>query len=153
MERSTCGIVTHPLTDDQLHGCQNILLSYEFYRNPSNNLFVFFSIEEDYRTSSTFCQYINIVESRVTCAPLTIHCRYDLGIHDFDGSMANVFSGLDQDLVVDRLIRKVRFKRTRCGFATYIDNQHDGISADILASKWGNWNRQSKAYPSIYNPG
>ena len=34
-------------------------------------------------------------------------------------------------------MRKVRVKRTRSGFATYIDKQHHGISADLLAIKWG----------------
>ena len=51
--------------------------------------------------------------------------------------MTNISIGLAQDLMVDRLISKVRVKRKRCGFATYIDKRHHGISADILARKWG----------------
>ena len=39
--------------------------------------------------------------------------------------------------MVDRLISKVRVKRTRSGFATYTYKRHHGISADILARKWG----------------
>ena len=39
MEGSTCGLITHPNTDDQLHKCQNILLSDEFYWDSSENLF------------------------------------------------------------------------------------------------------------------
>ena len=35
------------------------------------------------------------------------------------------------------MISKVGFKRTRSGFATYTYKQHRGISADILAIKWG----------------
>ena len=58
-------------------------------------------------------------------------------IHEFDIAMANVSIGMAQDLMVDRLISKVRAKRTRSGFANYIDKQHHGISADLLARKWG----------------
>ena len=41
------------------------------------------------------------------------------------------------EFMVDILISNVRVKRTRSGFATYTDKQHRGISADILARKWG----------------
>ena len=34
MEGSTCGIITHPPTDNDLHKCQNILLSDEFDWDP-----------------------------------------------------------------------------------------------------------------------
>ena len=34
MEGSTCGLVTHPPTDDELHECQHILLSDEFDCDP-----------------------------------------------------------------------------------------------------------------------
>ena len=61
MEGSTCGLVTHPPTDDKLHECKNILLSDEFDWYPSNNLFEISSMEEEYRTSSNFHRYINIV--------------------------------------------------------------------------------------------
>ena len=44
-------------------------------------------MEEEYRTSSKFYRYINIVESRLPCAPPTIQCRHDLGIHEFGRSM------------------------------------------------------------------
>ena len=39
--------------------------------------------------------------------------------------------------MMDRLIIKVRVKRTRNGLITYIDKLHHGISADILTIKWG----------------
>ena len=51
--------------------------------------------------------------------------------------MANVSIGLDQYLMMNRLIIKVRVKITRSGFATYPDKRHHGISADVLARKWG----------------
>ena len=35
------------------------------------------------------------------------------------------------------LISKVRVKRTRSGLATYTDKRHHGISAGLLAMKWG----------------
>ena len=54
MEGSTCGIVTHPPTEYELYGYQKILLSDEFYWDPSNNFFGISSMEEEYRTSSNF---------------------------------------------------------------------------------------------------
>ena len=39
--------------------------------------------------------------------------------------------------MVDILIINVRVKRKRCGFATYTYKGQHGISADILAKKWG----------------
>ena len=104
------------------------------------------SMEEEYRTGSNFHQYINIFESIVPCAPPMIHCRYDLGIHEFNIAMANVSIGLAHDFMVDILISKVRVKIKMSVFSTYTDNKHHGISTDILARKWGigidkeNWN-------------
>ena len=63
-------------------------------------------MEEEYRTSSKFHRYINIVESRVPCAPPLIHCRDDPGVHEFDRSMENVYIGLAQELMVDILIKQ-----------------------------------------------
>ena len=54
-----------PPTDEKLHECQNILLSDEFDWDPSKNLFGVFSMKQEYRTSSNFHPYVNIVESRV----------------------------------------------------------------------------------------
>ena len=88
-------------------------------------------------TSSNFHQYINIFESRVPCAPPTMQCRYYLWIHEFDRAMSNVSNGMAQDLVVDRWISNFRVKRTRSRFAINTDKQHHGISADLLARKWG----------------
>ena len=38
--------------------------------------------------------------------------------------------------MMNRLISKVRVKKTRSGLATYTDKQHHGITIDILAIKW-----------------
>ena len=38
--------------------------------------------------------------------------------------------------MVDRLIRKVRVKRTRSGSTTYTDKQDHGISDDLLERIW-----------------
>ena len=43
-----------------------------------------YSIDEEYRTSSNFNRYINIVKSRVPIAPPTIQCIDDLMINLFD---------------------------------------------------------------------
>ena len=34
MEGSTCGLITHPPTDDEINECQKIILLYEFDWNP-----------------------------------------------------------------------------------------------------------------------
>ena len=149
MEGSTCGIVTHPSNDKKLLECQKILQPDEFYWDPSENLFEISSMEEEYRKSSNFHRYINIVESRSPCAPLTIQCRDDSEIHEFDRSMATVSIGLDQYSMVYIFISKFRVKITRIGLATYRDKQHHGISAYLLEIKWGigldkaNWTLQS----------
>ena len=132
-----CWLVTHPPTDNQLHECWNILLSDEFDWDPSKNLFGISSMEEEYRTSSNFHWYINIVESKFPYAPPTIQCRYDSVIHEFYIAMANVSIWMAQYLMVDRLISKFRVNRTRSGFAAYTAKRHHGISAGILAIKWG----------------
>ena len=93
-------------------------------------------MEEEYRTSSNLHWYINIVDSRVPCAPPTIQCRYGSGIHYFDRAIENFYIGLAQELMADRLVSKVRVKRKIIGFVTYIYKQHHGISADILERKW-----------------
>ena len=46
MKGSTCGIVTHPPTEDDNHKRQNIILSDEFDWDPSKNLFEMSSTEE-----------------------------------------------------------------------------------------------------------
>ena len=136
-EGSTCGIVPHPPTDVKLHECQNILPSDEFDWGPSKNLFEISSMEEEYRTSSNFHRCINNVERRVPCTPQTIQCIDDSGIHEFGREIANVSIGLSHYLMMGRLISKVRIKRTRSGFATHTDKRHHGISAGLLARKWG----------------
>ena len=49
----------------------------------------------------------------------------------------NFSIGLAQDLMVDILIRNARVRIKRSGYATYTDTRHHGISADMLARKWG----------------
>ena len=78
-------------------------------------------MEEEYRTSSKFHRYINIVEIRAPCAPPTIQCRDDSVIHDFDRAMEIFSIGMVQDLMMGRLISKVKVKRARSGFTTYTD--------------------------------
>ena len=136
MEVSTFGLITQPPTDNEIHGCQNIPLSDEFNWYPSKNLFKFSLMDEEYRTSLNFHQYIDIVENRAPCAPLTIQCRDDSLINEFDRAMSNISIGLAQELMMERLIRKVRVKRKRSGFANCTDKQHHGIRTDILERKW-----------------
>ena len=99
-------------------------------------MFEISSMEEEYRKISNINRYINNVDRRVPCAPPTIQCIYELGIHEFDRAMEFVFIGLAHDLMVNRLISKIRVKIPRSGFATYTDKQHHKISADLLVIKW-----------------
>ena len=92
-------------------------------------------MEEDYRTSSNFHRYINIVEIRIPSAPPSIKCRDDPGINEFVRTMAKFSIGLSRDLMADRLISSARVRITRSRYATYTDKQHHGISADVLARK------------------
>ena len=94
-------------------------------------------MEEDYRTSSNFHQYINIAEIRVPCAPLTIKCRYYSVIHEFDRAMSFFSIGVAKEFMMNRLISKFGIKRTRSGFSSYIYKLHHGISTDLLEIKWG----------------
>ena len=112
-------------------------------------------MEEEYKTSSNFHQCINIVDSKVPCAPPRIQCRDDSGIHEFDRSMENISVVLAQYLMVDRLISKVRVKITRSRFTAYIDKRHHGISDDILERKWvvvldkAKWTLQSTTQDNV----
>ena len=92
-------------------------------------------MEEDYRTSSNFHRRINIVERIIPSSPLTIQCRYDLVVCEFDITMENISIGLSQGLMMYRLIRNVRVSRTRIGYSMYTYKQHRGISAGLLARK------------------
>ena len=86
---------------------------------------------------SNFHHYINIVESRISSSPPTIQCINDSEIHCFDREMVDLSIGLSQYLMMERLIRHVRVRRTRNKYATYTDKLHLGESADILVWKGG----------------
>ena len=54
MEVSTCVIIAHPPTDDDLNKCQWILLSDDFYWDTSKNLFKIYSMEEEIQDKLKF---------------------------------------------------------------------------------------------------
>ena len=87
--------------------------------------------------SSNCHRYINIVARGIPITTPTMNCIYDSGIHEFDISMENISIGIAQKLMVDRLIINLRVNKTGSGYATYTDKQHHGISAYLLAIKWG----------------
>ena len=84
MEGSTCGLITQPPNDDEIHEYQMIVLSDGFDWVPSKNLFEISLLEDSYRTTSNFHRYINISDRIVTGAPTNIQCIYDFGIYAFD---------------------------------------------------------------------
>ena len=127
----------NPPIEYGIHEFQQIILLDEFDWDLSKNLFQISSMEEEYRTSSNFHFCMNVFDIIIPSAPKTVQCIYDTGVHQFDKLMTNVSIGISQDLMVDILIRNVRDRITRSGYATYTDNQHREISADLLASQWG----------------
>ena len=76
-------------------------------------------METEYRTSSKFHRYINIVESRVPSAPSYIQRKYDLELYEFGITMEKLSIGLSQEVLVEKLTSYVRVRRTRGGYATY----------------------------------
>ena len=51
--------------------------------------------------------------------------------------MSKFSIGIAQDLMVERFISNLKVKRTRSGYAINKDKQQHGISADLLALKYG----------------
>ena len=90
-------------------------------------------MEEEYKTSSNFYPYIDIVDSIITSY---IQCRDDSVIHRFDIAIKNVSIWLSKDLMLDILISNVRVRRTITVYTTYTNMWHHGISADLLVRKW-----------------
>ena len=90
MEVSTCGTIKNPQTEYYIHDFQHIIISYEFYWNPSNSSFGIYSLYEEYRTSSNFHLCINLSESIIPCTPLTMQCRDNLGLQKFNRAMENI---------------------------------------------------------------
>ena len=73
-------------------------------------------MEEGYRKSSKLHHYINIVENIIPSVHPTVQCRYNLEIYEFGIEMENVSSGISQDLMVERLIGNVMFRRNIRGY-------------------------------------
>ena len=83
MEVSTCGIIAHPHTDNDLHDCQWIRPSDKFDWYPSKKSFVISLMEEKYITISSVYRCIDVVDIRIPSAPPTIQCIDDLGLMIF----------------------------------------------------------------------
>ena len=78
----------------------------------------------------------NQVRSQTPCDPPVTYIKDDMAIHDFDIAMVNVSIGLAQDLMLDRLIGKIRVFRTKKGYATIKNERHHSLTPEMLARKW-----------------
>lgn len=93
------------------------------------------------------------LNSRVVCEMQGLHLaaapytmvQDDMALYEFDRAIVNVSLGLAHDLMVDRLISNVKVSKTRTGYATITDDRHHGISAELLAQKWGIGLEKAKA--------
>ena len=88
---------------------------------------------------------IDEVQGHHPAATLRVLTMDDMALHEFDRAIVNVSLGLAQDLMVDRLISNIKKKRTRLGYATITNDRHHGISAELLAKKWGIGLEKAKA--------
>ena len=145
MKGTTCGLITRYPTDQEIDNCRHITLSDEDDWNPSK---IHFEVSLMQAEKS----HLNL-SSRIICetkgyfptaAPVT-YIQDDIVLHEYDCAMVNVSLGLVQDLMVDRLIANVKVQKTRMGYATLTNERHHGVTADLLATKWGIGIEKAKA--------
>ncbi len=143
---STCGFITRYPTDDEIESCRRIYLSDEENWNPADVTFQVSSLKAEMDSHNSLAtRHVALVQGYAPTATPISYTQDDIAIHDFDRAMVNVSLGLAQDLMVDRLISNVRVSRTRLGYATITNDRHHGISAELLAQKWGIGVEKAKA--------
>ena len=57
--------------------------------------------------------------------------------HDFNKAMVNVSIGLDQDLMVYRIIGNIRVSITKKVCAKITNERHHSVTPELLSRKWG----------------
>ena len=80
---------------------------------------------------------INQVRIQTPCSPPVTYIQDDMATHDFDRAMVNDSIGLDQYLMVDRLIENIRVPMTKKGYAKITNERHHSIKPELLMRKWG----------------
>ena len=79
-----------------------------------------------------------------TTPPIT-YTKDDITLHEFDCAMVSVSLGLVQDLMVDRLIANAKVQKICIGYTTLTNERHHGVTAGLLAKKWGIGIERAKA--------
>ena len=72
-------------------------------------------MEEDQRRNVFNFRSINQTRSQTPYYPPVTHIQKDMTIHNFDRDIVNVSIGFAQDLMVDRLIGKIKVSMTKKG--------------------------------------
>ena len=163
MERSTCVLITHSSTNNELQDYQQILPSDEFYWNPPNNLFETYSLDEDNITSSNIHWYTKLVESIIYCTPTTIQCRENSGLHKFDRAVENSILWLKQgsgtpDHYLGDNVEKVSIKGWMCCLVHqlffYLKSAIDNVnhSLGVYKAAINNYGDGHRNYSSSYRP-
>ena len=60
-----------------------------------------------------------------------------MAIHDFDIAMVNVSIGLSRDIMVYRLIGKIRVPINKKGYTTVTNEGRHSETPELLVRKWG----------------
>ena len=80
---------------------------------------------------------INQVRSQTRCAPIVTYIQDEMAIHEFDRAMVNLSIGLYQDIIMYRLVGKIRVFSTNKGYATVKNGRHHLVTTELFVSKWG----------------
>ena len=81
-------------------------------------------MEDEQRTNMFKLRWINQVISQTPCGPPITYIQDNMAIHDFDRAMVNISIGLSQDLMLDRLIRRIFISKTKREYATIKNERH-----------------------------
>ena len=79
---------------------------------------------------------INQVRIHATRDPPVTYIQDYMAIHDFDRAMFNVSTGLDHDIMVDRLIENIMTFMTTNGYATITNERHHLVKWKLLVREW-----------------
>ena len=108
---------------------------------------------ERYKGNISSCN-INFVHSTMPMAPPVLQVQDDIGINEYDKTMAEISTSLVPELMAEYMVSSIQtqnIRKRKCNelerdeYATITDNQHHGVSAELLAWKWGIGLNKAKA--------
>ena len=94
MKVSTCIIVTHPPTNGGICEFQQILISYEFKWDSSDNLFEIYHWRRITGQVKKLYQHMNVIEINIICVNHDVQFRDESGLHELNRSAPNISIGL-----------------------------------------------------------